>query len=120
MAQWLFLPIGSHSPTTGRSGEPRNSTRLSIFFLLGLTVVARADPSTEANIAIKADLARAQAALAQHNLSVVVGALDDTKKYWSNADEKTLQELSAFQDRVRETLTATATQPTVFHLPSRR
>jgi hypothetical protein len=100
------------------SGEPMNSTRLSIFFLLGLIAVARADPSTEANIAIEADLARAQAALAQRNLSAVVDALDDTKKYWSNADEKTLQELSAFQDRVRETLTATATQPTVLSSPA--
>jgi hypothetical protein len=118
MAQWPFLPIGSYSPTTGRSGEPMNSTRLSIFFLLGLIAVARADPSTEANIAIEADLARAQAALAQHNLSAVVDALDDTKKYWSDADEKTLQELSAFQDRVRETLTATATQPTVLSSPA--
>jgi uncharacterized protein YaaR (DUF327 family) len=118
MAQWPFLPIGSYSPTTGRSGEPMNSTRLSIFFLLGLIAVARADPSTEANIAIDADLARAQAALAQHNLSAVLDALDDTKKYWSNADEKTLQELSAFQDRVRETLTATTTQPTVLSSPA--
>jgi hypothetical protein len=36
----------------------------------------------------------------------------------TGSDEKTLQDLSAFQDRVRESLTATATQPTVLSAPS--
>jgi hypothetical protein len=95
-----------------------NSIKSSIVLLLGLTAVARAEPSMEADLAIKADLVKAEAALAQHNLSVVVDTLDDTVKYLPNADEKTLQKLIAFQDRVRDTLTATATQPNVSSSPA--
>jgi hypothetical protein len=40
-----------------------NSVKLSIVSLLGLTAVARAETSTEANLAIKADLAKAEEAL---------------------------------------------------------
>ncbi len=67
----------------------------------------------EADLAIKADLAKAQQALAQHNISAAVNTLDDTMKYLPNADEQTLQALINVQDRVRETLAARPAQPDV-------
>jgi hypothetical protein len=113
-----FPAGGSYSRANARSGEPMNPIRLSIVLLLGWTAVARAEPSMEADLAIKADLAKAQQALAQHNVSAAVDTLDDTMKYLPNADERTLQALINFQDRVRETLAGTATQPKVSSSPA--
>ena len=117
IARWHFFRVGSYSPASRRSGELMNALKLSIFILLGLTAVARAEPSTEANLAIKADLAKAQLALAQHNISAAVDTLDDTVKYLPNADEQTLQALIEFQKRVRENLDPTTTRPTLSSSP---
>jgi hypothetical protein len=118
IAQWLFPADGGYTLATERSSEPMNSLKLSIFILLGSTAVAWAKPSTEADLAIKADLAQAQLALAQHNISAAVDTLDDTMKYLPNADEPTLQALIDFQDRVRETLAGTSTKPNVSSPPA--
>ncbi len=99
------------------SGELMNLLRLSVVLLVGLTAVARAESSSEAGLAIKADLAKAQAALAQHNTSAVIEALDDTRKYSSNADGESLQALIDFEDRFRDTLAETTTEPTVLSPP---
>jgi hypothetical protein len=58
----------------------------------------------EANLAIKADLAKAQEALAQHNISAAVETLDDTLKYLPSANQQTLEALIGFEEQIRETL----------------
>ena len=49
--------------------------RRSVLLLAGLTAVARAEPSAEASLAVKADLAKARAALARHDTRAVVEEL---------------------------------------------
>ena len=95
-----------------------NLLKLSFFLLASLTAAAQAEPSTEANLAIKADLAKAQAALAQHNESAVVEALDDAIKHLSNADKESLQALMALEDQLRDTLAKTSTEPAVSSPPT--
>jgi hypothetical protein len=85
--------------------------RLSVLLLAGLTAVARAEPSTEASLAIKADLAKARVALAQHDTRAVVEALDDAVKHLSNADKESLQALMAFEDQFRDTLAKATAEP---------
>lgn len=100
-----------------------NLLKLSILSLLGCTAVARAEPSKEANLAIEADLARAQVALAEHNPSAVLEALNDTMRYLSYADDEVLQALIGFQDRFRQSLIATPgeqTDPPPFAPPNSR
>jgi hypothetical protein len=82
--------------------------RLSAFILVGLAVAARAEPPSEANDAINADLKKAQAALDLHNTSAVLDAMFDAEKYLKSADTESLQALIAFQKRFRESLTETA------------
>jgi hypothetical protein len=83
-----------------------------------LTAVARAEPSREASLAIKADLAKAQLALAQHNASAMFDALDDAMKYLSNADGDSVQALIAFQDQLRDISAETIGRPTVSSPPT--
>jgi hypothetical protein len=94
-----------------RSGELMNLLKLSALLWIGVTAVARAESVSEANLAIKVDLAKAQTALAQHNISAVFEATDDAMKYLPNADPENLQALIAFQNQFRKTLTDTTTAP---------
>ena len=87
-----------------------NSLKLATCLLLGLTA-ARAEPSTEANLAIKDDLKKAQMALTQHDMSALVEPLDDIRKHLSNADVETLEAVIAFHDQLREILIATTAGP---------
>jgi hypothetical protein len=92
--------------------------RRSVLLLAGLISVARAEPSTEASLAIKADLAKARAALAQHDTPAVVEALDDAMRHLSNADKESLQALLAFEDQFRDTLAKATTDPAVSSPPA--
>ncbi|MBV8614022.1 MAG: hypothetical protein JOY66_09665 [Acetobacteraceae bacterium] len=92
--------------------------RLSVLLLAGLTAVARAEPSAEASLAIKADLAKARAALAQRDTPAVVEALDDAMRHLSNADEESLQALTAFEDQFRDTLAKATAEPAVSSPPA--
>ena len=100
-----------------RSGELMNLLKLSALLWIGVTAVARAESSTEANLAIKVDLAKAQTALAQHNISAVFEATDDAIRYLPDADGENLQALIAFQNQFRKTLTDT-TNVTVLSPPT--
>jgi hypothetical protein len=92
--------------------------RLSVLLLAGLTAVARAEPSAEGSLAIKADLAKARAALAQHDTPAVVEALDDAMRHLSNADKESLQALMAFEDQLRDALAQATTEPAVSSPPT--
>ena len=101
-----------------RSGELMKLLRLSVLLLAGLTAVTRAEPSAGASLAIKADLAKAQAALAQHNTLAVIEALDDAMRYLPNADKESLRALMAFKDQLRDALAQTSTEPAVSSPPT--
>ena len=92
--------------------------RLSALLLAGLAAVARAEPSAEASLAIKADLAKARAALARHDTRAVVEALDDAVKHLSNADKESLQALVAFEDQFRDALAKATAEPAVSSPPA--
>ena len=91
---------------------------LSVLLLAGLAAVARAEPSAEASLAVKADLAKARAALARHDTRAVVEALDDAMRHLSNADEESLQALVAFEDQFRDTLAKATAEPAVSSPPA--
>jgi hypothetical protein len=92
--------------------------RRSVLLLAGLAAAARAEPSAEASLAIKADLAKARAALARHDTPAVVEALDDAMRHLSNADKESLQALMAFEDQFRDTLAQATTEPAVSSPPA--
>src|SRR5689334_21671754 len=100
------------------SGESMKLPLLSVLLLAGLAAVARAEPSAEASLAIKADLAKARAALARHDTPAVVEALDDAMRHLSNADEESLQALTAFEDQFRDALAKATAEPAVSSPPA--
>lgn len=116
-ARWLHLIISNYQIALPVPWKPSKLRIASIFLSVGLAV-AQAQTSTEASAFIKADLAKAQAALSQHNTSAVIEALNDAMKYLPNADVESLQALIAFQNRFRNTLTEATTDPTILSGPT--